>query len=389
MAGEPTTHQATDPAQAVPSTTEEDLALGLHSVLEDGEDQVEAARKDLGDEDLLRLHRWMVVSRVLDDRMLALQRSGRIGFYGEVRGQEASVVGCGDPLADQDWVFPALREGLIMLMRGYPLERFIASNYGNSLDNMKGRQMPCHYSAREVKQVSWSSCMATQLLHATGAAYAAKIKKTDEAFIGFVGDGGTSENDFHAAMNFAGVHKTPNVFVVQNNQWAISVPGTLQTASKTYAVKARAYGFQGIRVDGNDVLAVRQVMQLALEKARRGDGPTLIETVTFRMGGHSTSDDPTRYREKSLEKQWQQRDPISRFEAYLEKQGLMDEARAKTVRQEAADWINQAVKIVEETGNPAPDTLFEDVYRQPPEHLLEQREEMRRLLDEYGAPVGH
>lgn len=365
----------------------DDPALGLYRVLEH-EPREQEARESLSDDDLLRLHRWMVFSRVLDDRMLALQRSGRIGFYGEVRGQEASVVGCGDPLQEQDWVFPALREGLIMLMRGYPLVPYIASNYGNELDNMKGRQMPCHYSAREVKQVSWSSCMATQLLHATGAAYAAKMKRTDEVFIGFVGDGGTSENDFHAAMNFAGVHKTPNVFVVQNNQWAISVPGTLQTASRSYAVKARAYGFDGVRVDGNDVLAVRQVMQQALEQARAGGGPTLIETVTFRMGGHSTSDDPTRYRSGELEDQWRKRDPIDRFEAYLQRHDLLDEGDARRLREEVASTINEAVKEVEQAGPPPTDTLFEDVYKDPPAILKEQEAEMHRLIDTYGPPKG-
>lgn len=371
-----------------PGRDGEDPALSLYQVL-DTADRDHPAVAGLDDEDLLRMHRWMVFSRVLDDRMLALQRSGRIGFYGEVRGQEGSVVGCGDPLEGRDWVFPALREGLIMLMRGYPLVPYIASNYGNDMDNMKGRQMPCHYSGREVNQVSWSSCMATQLLHAAGAAYAAKIKGKDEVFVGFVGDGGTSENDFHAAMNFAGVHKTPNVFVVQNNHWAISVPGRLQTASRTYAVKARAYGFDGVRVDGNDVLAVRHVMQQALEQAREGAGPTLIETVTYRMGGHSTSDDPSRYREAEEEARWRERDPIDRFESWLVSQGLLEDAERKRVREEATARINEAITQVEQAGPPEPDTLFEDVYAELPATLREQRDRMRALIEAYGVPQGH
>lgn len=384
----PGTPATTSTTQESPGAEKKDPALSLVGVF-GHKDREAAARKAHGDDGLRRMHHFMVLSRMLDDRMLALQRAGRIGFYGEVRGQEASVVGCGTPLAPQDWVFPALREGTIMLMRGYPLVNFIASNFGNDLDNMKGRQMPCHYSAKSVNQVSWSSCMATQLLHATGAAYAAKRKKTDETFVGFVGDGGTSENDFHAALNFAGVHQTPNVFVVQNNHWAISVPGALQTASKTYAVKARAYGFDGVRVDGNDVLAVAATMQRALEKARRGDGPTLIETVTYRMGGHSTSDDPSRYRERSEEDAWRRRDPIVRFEEYLTREGLMDEATAEAIRKDATAMINEAVKEVEKAGPPAPDTLFEDVYRENPPELERQREHMHHMVDTYGQPKGH
>lgn len=344
---------------------------------------------DVSDADLLSMHRWMVFSRVFDDKMMALQRTGRIAFYGEVRGQEASVVGTGWGLEARDWVFPALREGLILLMRGFPLERFIAANYGNDLDVMKGRQMPCHYASREYRQASWSSCMATQLPHATGAAYAARLKGDDAVFAGFVGDGGTSENDFHAALNFAGVHKTPNVFVVQNNQWAISVPTSKQTASASFAAKAKAYGFPGVRVDGNDVLAVYGAMKAAVDRARAGDGPTLIETVTFRMAGHSSSDDPTRYRPDALVEEWSRKDPIVRFEAYLRNEGLLDDEKALHVRDAAAGVIQEAVERVEEAAWWAPDTLFDDVYADVPPLLVGQRDEMRRMVADFGMPQGH
>ncbi|MBW3582537.1 MAG: 3-methyl-2-oxobutanoate dehydrogenase [Euryarchaeota archaeon] len=333
------------------------------------------------------MHRWMVFSRVFDDKMMALQRAGRIGFYGEVRGQEAGAVGCGMALRDDDWVFPALREGIIMLMRGFPLDQYVAANFGNALDVMKGRQMPCHYSARSVHQVSWSSSMATQLLHAAGAAYAAKVKGHDRVFMGFVGDGGTSESDFHAALNLAGVHKLPNVFVVQNNQWAISVPTRLQTGSASFAQKAVAYGFEGVRVDGNDVLAVYSAAKEAADKARAGGGPTLIETVTFRMGGHSSSDDPTRYRDAALLAEWEAKDPIKRYEAWLATEGLLDASGAKEVRNEAAKRINEASKRAEAADWPTPETLFDDVYAEMPPNLAAQRDEMLKANPDWKGPA--
>ncbi|OGF55571.1 MAG: 3-methyl-2-oxobutanoate dehydrogenase, partial [Candidatus Fraserbacteria bacterium RBG_16_55_9] len=254
---------------------------------------------EVDEKDLIELHRWMTFVRLLDGRMLNLQRQGRIGFYGVATGEEAAVIGSAYPLQRQDWIFPALRQGGAALLKGMPLKYYIAQCYGNSLDVQKGRQMPCHYSYKPAHFVAWSSCIGTQLPHAVGVAWAAKLKKDPLVVMAYMGDGATSEGDFHVSLNFAGVFKLPVVFFCQNNQWAISIPFSRQTASESIAVKAKAYGFDGLQVDGNDVLAVHQVASEAVEKARDGGGPTLIEAITYRMEGHSSSDDPTRYRDES------------------------------------------------------------------------------------------
>ncbi len=247
-------------------------------------------------EDLLFLFRKMLLLRALDEKAVSLQRSGRIGFYVPSTGQEASEIGSGFALADGDWIFPSYRDHGAALVRGYPLSTLVGQLFGNASDAMKGRQMPNHWCDRSINLVSVSSPVATQLSQAVGAAYAARLRQEKVAVIAFFGDGGSSTGAFHVAMNFAGVYRTPNVFFCSNNQYAISLPVSRQTASGSIAVKAAAYGFEGVRVDGNDPLAVYRVTRDALAKARAGGGPTLIESVTYRIGPHSTADDPSRYR---------------------------------------------------------------------------------------------
>src|SRR5581483_3667589 len=252
---------------------------------------------ELGADRLRELYKYMQLIRAIDHRMLALQRQGRIAFCGLTTGQEAAVVGSGAAVEKDDWVFPALREAGVALLRGFPVSRFFAQMFGNAHDVLKGRMQPMHFADRSVNQVSWSSCIATQLPHAVGAAYAMKLRKDGRVALGYLGDGATSEHDFHVALNFAGVWRVRCVFVCQNNQWAISVPFSKQTASDGVAVKAAAYGMPGVRVDGNDLLAVHAAVKEAADRARSGGGPSLVEAVTYRMSGHSSSDDPTRYRD--------------------------------------------------------------------------------------------
>lgn len=325
---------------------------------------------------VLGMYRAMRQSRLLDTRMVALQRQGRIGFYGTVTGQEATPAATAFATEPRDWVFPALREGAIMLARGFPLVKYIAQVYGNELDVLKGRQMPSHMSAREVNHVSWSSCIGPQIPQAVGTAMAAKIRGDDVVAIGFMGDGATSEPDFHNAMNFAGVFRAPCVLVCQNNHWSISVPTSRQTRSKTIAVKARAYGMLGVRVDGNDVLAVYRVMKDAIDRARAGEGPTFVECLTYRMGAHSTSDDPTRYRSEEEVREWSEKDPIDRLRKHLFYLGVLDEEGDAKIAEELEGEIAAAVTEVERHGPPGRGTLFEDVYAQPPWHLDEQRREL-------------
>jgi pyruvate dehydrogenase E1 component alpha subunit/2-oxoisovalerate dehydrogenase E1 component alpha subunit len=327
---------------------------------------------DVPAEDLRRLFRHIVKMRVLDQRMLSLQRQGRIGFYGTAAGQEAAVTGSAYGVRDTDWVFPALREMGVSLWRGTTVKEIVCQLIGNSGDVLIGRQMPCHFSDAKVRSVAWSSVIGTQLVHAMGAAWGAKLKKTSDVMVGYLGDGASSSSDFHAAANFAGVFRLPVVFFCQNNQWAISVPLSKQTASSSIAVKAVAYGFPGVRVDGNDLFAVIEATREAADRARRGDGPTLIEAVTFRMGGHSSSDDPTRYRDAGLVGEWERRDPLTRLRHYMNAQHLLTDADEATWTEELNGEIGVAIQEAEALPPPAIETLFTDVYRHVPAHLVEQ-----------------
>ncbi|MEZ4375091.1 MAG: pyruvate dehydrogenase (acetyl-transferring) E1 component subunit alpha [Polyangiaceae bacterium] len=350
-------------------------ALGLFRVLED--DGTVRVEPSLSEEQLLGMYRHMRNIRSMETRMVMLQRQGRIGFYGSCAGQEAPPIATAFATDPQDWVFPALRESAIMLVRGFPLVKYLAQVYGNSLDVLKGRQMPSHMSAREVNQVSWSSCIGPQIPQAMGAAWAAKIKGDPVVAVGFMGDGATSQPDFHNALNFAGVFKVPAVMICQNNHWSISVPTERQTASQTIAVKAQAYGLPGVRVDGNDILACYQVIHEAVERARSGGGATFIECVTYRMGAHSTSDDPTRYRSDEEVQEWAKKDPVERLRRYLVGRGLVDDAFDQRLETEFGAELSAAIEQVEAAGPPEPESIFDDVYASRPWHLEEQLEELR------------
>jgi pyruvate dehydrogenase E1 component alpha subunit len=333
---------------------------------------------------LLRAYREMRRLRALDGRMTLLQRQGRVGFYGAARGQEAVPIATGLALEKDDWVFPALREQSVMLVRGFPLSAFVAQVFGNSADVQKGRQMPSHQSGRAVNQVSWSSCIGPQLPHAVGAAWAMRAKKSGAIAVAFCGDGATSQADFHSAMNFAAVWQAPCVIVCQNNHWSISVPTEKQTASRTLAVKARAYGMPGVRVDGNDLLAMMRVLREAIGRARSGGGPTFIEAVTYRMGPHSTSDDPSRYRSAEEVDRWGRKDPLERLRRHLVHLGLVTDAGDLALESELALEIAAAIDAVEAMPGPARGSLLEDVYAEPPWHL---REQLDQLQETQAAPT--
>lgn len=322
--------------------------------------------------DVIRLYTEMLRLRLLDQRMLTLQRQGRIGFYGTSTGEEAAVIGSAAALKADDWIFPALRQGGAALYRGYPLFLYISQCMGNAADIMKGRQMPSHYCYRPVNFVSWSSCIGTQLPHAVGAAWAMKIRGDRNVAIGYMGDGATSEGDFHVAMNFAGVFKVPVVFFCQNNQWSISVSLKQQTASQSIAVKAEAYGFEGVRVDGNDALAVYSATRDAVEKARNGGGPTLVEALTYRMGAHSSSDDPRLYRSDAEVEEWRRKDPINRLLKHIEQLGYWSVEQQEALEEKLNHEILAAVDEAEKIGPPPVNSIFEDVFAEMPPHLVEQ-----------------
>jgi pyruvate dehydrogenase E1 component alpha subunit len=325
---------------------------------------------------LLRLYREMVRLRVLDERMMTLQRQGRVGFYGACTGQEAATLASAIVLEPSDWIFPALRESGAMLLRGFPMVPYLCQVFGNSGDETRGRQMPSHMASRSVNQVSWGSCIGTQLPQAVGAAMAAKIKGDRTVIAAYLGDGATSEGDFHVAMNFAGVFKAPVVFICQNNHWAISVPTSKQTASESIAIKAQAYGFPGVKVDGNDAIAVYEAVRAAVERARSGGGPTLVECETYRIGAHSSSDDPTRYRDEREVETWRKRDPIEILRGRLNAMGIWSALEEDALRAKLLEEVNAAIAEAEQKADPPRESLFDDVYSALPWSLREQRDEM-------------
>jgi len=353
--------------------------LGLYRVLADDGAARPVSDPAIAPELAARAYREMKRLRLLDARMVLLQRQGRIAFYGACTGQEATPIGTALALGTDDWVFPALRESAIMLVRGLPLTTYLHQVFGNGADLLKGRQQPMHMAARQVHQVSWSSCIGTQLPHAVGAAWAAKLRGDRTAVVGFVGDGGTSEPDFHHALNFAGVFQVPCVIICQNNHFAISLRSDAQTSAATFAIKGRAYGVPSLRVDGNDVLAVYHAVAQALARARRGQGPSFIEAVTFRVGAHSTSDDPSRYRSQEEVDSWLARDPVQAVRHHLQQSGALDADTDARMEKELNAEISEAIREAERQPPPARDTLFDDVYAAPPWHLRQQRDELCAL----------
>ncbi|MGC4116042.1 MAG: thiamine pyrophosphate-dependent dehydrogenase E1 component subunit alpha [Myxococcales bacterium] len=332
--------------------------------------------------DLRSLYRLMRLNRALDERMTTLQRQGRIGFYIGSIGEEACILGSAFVMRPNDWIFPAYREHGAALLRGMPLQRFVANLFGNSEDPVKGRQMPCHEAWAPANIASISSPLATQLPHAVGVGWAARIKGKPDVAIAYFGDGSTSTNDFHTGLNFGGVFKAQTIFFCRNNQWAISVPVSKQTASASLAEKAKAYGMPGVRVDGNDLLAVIAVTRQAHERARSGQGPTLIEAITYRLRGHSTSDDPRAYRTDDQVEPWLKLDPLDRLRGHLFKIGALTEAEDSAWAAQVEEEIRDAAGKVEKAGPPALETLFEDVYEKMPWHLAEQLEEAKKARKE-------
>ncbi|MCI4344715.1 MAG: thiamine pyrophosphate-dependent enzyme [Thermoplasmata archaeon] len=311
---------------------------------------------------LKRAYRWMLVGRTLDQRMLALQRQGRIGFYGPATGQEGVNVAAGLAAGPTDWIFPGLREQLVALVRGHGLTEYLHHLFANGLDPALGRQMPCHPTAREVNYVSMSSVVGTQITQAVGAAYAMRHRKDNAVTLGFFGDGATSANDFHAGLNFAAVFGLPIVFGLANNQWAISQPVERQSGSPELVAKAAAYGLPGVRVDGTDLLASYAALREALATARSGGGPTLVEFVTYRMTPHSSSDDPARYQRGDWADRALAHDPLLRVEELLHRLGLIEAGWTERAREEIDVEIRAAVVEAEKVGPPLPETMTNGVF---------------------------
>ncbi|MCC6527342.1 MAG: thiamine pyrophosphate-dependent dehydrogenase E1 component subunit alpha [Polyangiaceae bacterium] len=333
-----------------------------------------AADPHLSDAEVLALYRAMVRTRVVDERAVALQRQGRIGFHIGSLGEEATIVGSAFALRPQDWLFPCYREFGAALLRGLPLERYFDNLFGNAGDLAKGRQMPDHWCDREHKLGSVSSPIGTQITQAVGFAWAARLRRDDVVALVYFGDGATSSSDFHNGLNFAGVYRTPTVLLCRNNGWAISVPTERQTASEGFASKGAAYGVHGVRCDGNDLFAVVRACRDAIARASRGDGPTLVEALTYRLSGHSTSDDPKAYRPEGEVARWSELDPIERLRAHLVARGQWGAPAEAALHAELAEEVRASLAAAEKKPAPALASMFEDVYAEPPWHLREQRE---------------
>lgn len=316
------------------------------------------------DAQLKKMYEAMVLTRVFDDKAVALQRQGRLGTYASMRGQEACQIGSTMVMDKEDWVFPAFRENGIFMMRGMPLDLLFAFWAGDE----RGMAIP-----KGVNMFPVAITVGAHLPHAVGAAMAFKMQKKKTASLVYFGDGATSEGDFHESMNFAGVFKAPCVFICQNNQWAISVPVKEQTASETIAQKAIAYGFPGVQVDGNDVFAVYQATKEALERAKAGKGPTLIECYTYRISDHTTSDDAKKYRPEKEVQEWIKRDPIDRLKKYMQKKRIFSDKYEKEVLAKSTKMVEDAVKKAEAMKPIAKEEIFNYMYAELTADLKEQQ----------------
>jgi 2-oxoisovalerate dehydrogenase E1 component alpha subunit len=333
--------------------------------------ELEGYPLDLKEQDFRSLYRLMVLTRRVDRQAISLQRQGQLALYASLLGQEAAQVGAAYALDEQDWVFPSYRELGAALVRGVDPVRILHLFRGTWLSD---------HNPYEHHFMFLSIPVGTQALHATGFAMGAKLDGSNLIVLSCFGDGATSEGDVHEAMNFAAVYDAPCIFLVQNNQYAISVPLSKQTKAPTIAHKAVGYGMPGYRCDGNDVLATYAVTRQAADRARRGEGPSLVEAVTYRMEAHTTSDDPTRYRTDAERAEWKARDPIARFETFLAREGLLDDDLREEIDEEARACAARIRAELYDAPHGDPLELFEHVYVVQPEHFAEQRDMLAREL---------
>jgi pyruvate dehydrogenase E1 component alpha subunit len=343
-----------------------------HSVLNPDGTLVKGAKPKMDEEFLLEALRWMLLSRAYDERVVVLQRQGLYGLFSPALGQEASVVGSAMALdPSRDWIVPQYRELMAVVHHGYPLEMIAAVGMGRLID---ATRIP-----EGVNVLPTQIALAAQLPHACGLAWGLKLQGKDSVVLTYIGDGGSSEGDFHEALNLAGVQNVPVVFFLQNNQWAISTPRRAQSATSSFALRAAGYGFPGVEVDGNDLLAVYDVATEAVERARAGGGPSLIESVTYRMGFHNTTDNPSLYEDLQEREKARQRDPIDRVTRFLTARGLWNEQRDREARESVQAEIDAAFAKAAEFPAPNASAIFDHIYAEIPDRVSRQR---AQFLDE-------
>ena len=326
----------------------------------------------LDDDTLLKMYKTMLLARIADEKALQYQRQGRMLTFAPVKGQEAAQIGPMAVLDDGDWLSPAFREQAAFLYKGVTLEQAYLYWYGNEQGSVYDEG---------VRVLPVNIPIGSQIGHAAGLAYAEKLKGNKQVALTYIGDGGTSHGEFHEGLNFAAVYNAPMIVIVQNNQYAISTPRARQTKSETIAQKAIAYGIPGVQVDGNDVLAMYQAVKEAKERALKGEGPTLIEAYTYRLGPHTTSDDPSIYREDQEVEEWLLKDPLIRFKNYLIHKKLWDEKKEEAERAKTTEYVGETFKKVEKSTAPTIDDVFDHTYAELPEYLKRQKDEHRAFLE--------
>ncbi|HLC61427.1 MAG TPA: pyruvate dehydrogenase (acetyl-transferring) E1 component subunit alpha [Candidatus Nanoarchaeia archaeon] len=327
----------------------------------------ESLMPKLSNEDIKKIYEMLVLIRVFDQKAFNMQRQGRLGTYIQFKGQEACQVGSAFALQDDDFIFPMYRNSGLLIARKHPIVQVLQYWSGDE----RGMKSPDN-----VNNFPIAISVGTHMVHAAGAGWAAKLKGTKQVSITYFGEGATSKGDFHEAMNFAGVYNAQTIFFCENNQFAISVPREKQTHAETIAQKAIAYGVEGIQIDGMDIFAVYKATKDAIEKARAGKGPTLIEAYTYRLCDHSTSDDASRYRSKEELEAWTKKDSIERLEKYMRKKNLLDDAYKAKVLENSQQVIEKAVTEFEKLTPPDAKDMFTFVYA---EMTPQQKEEMDEL----------
>lgn len=352
-------------------------STNMYQVLTPDGELIEDITGKLDEATMVKMYENMVLVRAFDRKSINLQRQGRMGTYAPFEGQEASQVGSALALNAGDWLFPTYRDHAAAIVHGQSMTRVFLYWMGH----MEGSISP------EGKNIM-PPCVpiATQTVHAVGTAWASKLKQENHVSLAYFGDGASSEGDFHEAMNFAGVFKAPTIFLCQNNGFAISVPFSQQTSSKTIAQRGAAYDIPGVCVDGNDVFAVWLAVKAAIERGLAGHGPTLIEAMTYRYGAHTTADDPTKYRDQELlTQEWRsQRDPLERLRKFLEKRGLWNEMKEAALTKQVAEQIETALIQAESYPKSTPSDMFRHVYAEPNWMIEEQEQELRQSKREKG-----
>ncbi|WP_076419133.1 thiamine pyrophosphate-dependent dehydrogenase E1 component subunit alpha [Colwellia sp. UCD-KL20] len=338
---------------------------------------------EINQELAIKIYKSFVFHRVLDERMVASQRQGRLSFYITALGEEAASIGGAAGLEPQDMIMAQYREQGALIFRDFSIENFMNQMFSNEKDLGKGRQMPIHYGSKALNYMTISSPLATQIPQAAGYAYGQKLQGLDAVTLCYFGEGAASEGDFHAGLNMAAVHNAPVIFFCRNNGYAISTPSEEQYVGNGIASRGVGYGMKTIRVDGNDILAVLKATQAARDYAVKEHKPVLIEAMSYRLGAHSTSDDPTGYRTREEEEKWQKNDPVLRMKKWMEINDWWDETQENELKEQYKDKILAAVKVAEKIDKPPVEDLITDVYDIPTPQLTRQLNELKEHIKKY------